>query len=52
MDLVKVSYFERIKVLEKALEYCANYGHPSIVSDVAKKALKKSEEIKCCFRRD
>ena len=30
--------------LKKALQYCADYAHPSIVQDVAKKALGKSLE--------
>ena len=47
MDMEKISLKVRVAILEKALEYCANYGHPSVVGEVTKKALKESEEVKC-----
>jgi hypothetical protein len=34
-----VSFAQKITELIKSLEYCANHARPSIVSDIAKKAL-------------
>lgn len=31
---------KRMKVWKQALEYCAQHAHPSIVQDVARKALE------------
>ena len=37
---------KRIRIMREALVYCSNYAHPSIVGDVAKKALKDAKNIK------
>ena len=49
LDIKNMSVIEKMRlqrkidILKEALEYCANHAHPSIVQDVAKKALKDTE---------
>ena len=40
-----LSLQKRIKKMKEALKYCADHAHPSIVQEVAKKALTNKERL-------